>query len=145
MKLNRPAKLTTRPAIMLDNTRRKNLVSGTFNPKERAESSPNESILSGLARMKDTSTAAIIPIAGSAILLNVSPDKVPIRKEVILMVISVFINLIVLIPALRKEDTVIPASIMVVRELSAIYASAYMASVVKSAPTNEAIDVAYPE
>ena len=50
-----------------------------------------------------------------------------------------------LIPALRKEDTVIPASIMVVRELSAIYASAYMASVVKSAPTNEAIDVAYPE
>lgn len=31
-----PAKLTTRPAIMLDNTRRKNLVSGTFNPKERA-------------------------------------------------------------------------------------------------------------
>ena len=49
--------------------------------------------------MKDTSTAAIIPIAGSAILLNVSPDKVPIRKEVILRVISVFINLIVLIPA----------------------------------------------
>ena len=95
--------------------------------------------------MKDTSTAAIIPIVGSAILLNVSPDKVPIRKEVILRVISVFINLIVLIPALRKEDTVIPASIMVVRELSAIYASAYMASVVKSAPTNEAIDVAYPE
>ena len=87
--------------------------------------------------MKDTSTAAIIPIAGSAILLNVSPDKVPIRKEVTLRVISVFINLIVLIPALRKEDTVIPASIMVVRELSAIYASAYMASVVKSAPTNE--------
>ena len=36
MKLNRPAKLTTRPAIMLDNTRRKNLVSGTFNPKELA-------------------------------------------------------------------------------------------------------------
>ena len=28
--------LATRPAIMLDNTRRKNLVSGTFNPKERA-------------------------------------------------------------------------------------------------------------
>ena len=36
MKLNRPAKLTTRPASMLDNTRRKNLVSGTFNHKERA-------------------------------------------------------------------------------------------------------------
>ena len=56
----------------------------------------NESILSGLARMKDTSTAAIIPIAGSAILLNVSPDKVPIRKEVILRVMILYSHIFII-------------------------------------------------
>lgn len=61
----------------------------------------------------------------------------------ILRVISVFINLIVLIPALRKLKTEEVSYGDIFVEASAIYASAYMASVVKKF-SNEA-DVAYPE
>lgn len=63
--------------------------------------------------------AIITPVHGRTSLFIVSPDSEPIKKEVRLIDMSAFISLIVLIPALRNDDTVIPASTIVVLELSA--------------------------
>ena len=52
------------------------------------------------------------------IAFEVIPLSVPIIKVVILIVMSLSINFIVLIPALNKEEIVIPARIIVVLELS---------------------------
>ena len=60
--------------------------------------------------------AIITPVHGR---ISLSPDSEPIKKEVRLIDMSAFISLIVLIPALRNDDTVIPASTIVVLELSA--------------------------
>ena len=102
-------------------------------------------MLRGLAKNKVIITAIITPIHGNSILFIVSPEKEPIRKDVRLIDISAFISLIVLIPALRKEDTVMPARTIVVRELSAKYARAYIQRVVRSAPAKAAKEPAYTE
>ena len=74
-----------------------------------------------------------------ASLFSVSPESDPIINEVRLIVISESNSLMVLMPAFKKLDTVMPARIMVVRELSAAYASAKIVMVVSSAPANAAI------
>ena len=56
---------------------------------------------------------------------------------------SVSRSLMVLMPALRKLDTVMPARMMVVRELSAAYASPKMVSVVSRAPAKAAAGIQY--
>lgn len=76
----------------------------------------------------------IMHVHGTNSFLVVNPDKLPIKKEVMLMVKSVFKSLIVLIPAFKKEEIVIPAKIMVVLELSDKEASKKMEMVVRSAP-----------
>lgn len=131
-----PAKLTTHPARTLEISKSMKRVTPTCSPSERAMSSPSPRIFSGFARNRDTKKASNIQQAGRASLLKVRPDKEPIMKEVMFTVISVSRSLTVLIPALKKLDTVIPARIIVVRELSARYARKKMASVVKRAPTN---------
>ena len=70
------------------------------------------------------------------------PDREPIIKVVRLTAISVSRSLMVLMPAPRKLDTVMPARMMVVRELSARYASRKMTSVVASAPAKAAAGTA---
>ena len=55
---------------------------------------------------------------GTNRLSKVRPDSEPIRKEVRFTEISESISLIVLIPAFKKLETVIPARMIVVRELS---------------------------
>ena len=135
MKLNRPAKLTTRPAIMLDNTRRKNLVSVYINPAD---------ILKCFFTPDKTSVTYIL-------IVNIRLPRMlgAIIAGMGLSVAGVILQG-VMNNALASPNTIGVNSgagffVMLVRELSAIYASAYMASVVKSAPTNVAIDVAYPE
>ena len=108
----------------------------TLSPSERAISSPNDNTFICFENMKDMITPAIIPIAGSAIDLNVMPDSVPIINVVILIVISVSRSFIVLIPAERNDDTVIPARIIVVLELSPMLARKKMIRVVINAPSN---------
>ena len=61
---------------------------------------------------------------GANSVLVVTSEREPIIKVVRFKVISSLNNFTVLIPALKKEETVIPARIIVVRLLSAIYASA---------------------
>ena len=99
-------------------------------------SSPRLRIL--MARPKNIAiiTAAIIPIAGSLMARAVTPLSVPIINVVILRVISLSISFIVLIPAPRREDIVMPARIMVVLDWSPMYAIANTRSVVISAPAN---------
>ena len=84
----------------------------------------------------------ITPIHGSSIFFMVSPEREPIRKDVRLIDISAFKSFIVFMPALRKDDTVMPARTIVVLELSAKYARAYIHKVVSSAPMNAANDPA---
>ena len=69
-------------------------------------------------------------------LLRVSPEREPIRKDVRFTVISVFKSLIVLMPALKKLETVIPARMIVVLELSESAARKKISSVVIRAPQN---------
>lgn len=97
-------------------------------------SSPKARMFKGFAKNSDTRNAAEIQIQGSSILFKVRPDKVPIKKEVRLTVMSVSKSLTVLIPAFKKLETVIPARIMVVLELSDAAASKKIARVVSSAP-----------
>lgn len=93
-------------------------VSETRSPRERAMSSPSPSIFNGCARNKETKNAIAIQRHGRISLLRVSPEREPIRKDVRFTVISVFKSLIVLMPALKKLETVIPARMIVVLELS---------------------------
>lgn len=72
--------------------------------------------------------------AGSKKRFVVTSEREPIIKVVRFKVISSLNNFTVLIPALKKEETVIPARIIVVRLLSAIYARAKIRSVVRKAP-----------
>ena len=78
----------------------------------------------------------MIQMPGNRIRCAVSPESVPIRKEVRLIVISVSSSFTVLIAAFKKVETVIPARMIVVRELSESDASKKIASVVSSAPRN---------
>ena len=71
---------------------------------------------------------------GAKSVLVVISEREPIIKVVRFKVISSLNNFTVLIPALKKEETVMPARMMVVRLLSAIYARAKIRSVVRKAP-----------
>ncbi len=64
-------------------------------------------------------TAILMQIIGKNSPFIVSPVREPTIKDVTLMVISVSSNFNVLIPEFKNVDTVIPARIIVVRELSA--------------------------
>lgn len=92
-------------------------------PKEWAISSPSPRIFNAFADRREQKSASRMQIPGSSSLFMVRPEREPIIKEVRLMVMSVSKSLMVLIPALKKLDMVMPASIIVVRELSARYAS----------------------
>ncbi len=91
----------------------------TLTPSERAISSPRFNIFSSLDRMMEIITAMLIQIAGKNRPFIVSPVREPTIKDVILMVISVSSNFNVLIPEFKNVETVMPARIIVVRELSA--------------------------
>ena len=71
---------------------------------------------------------------GAKSVFVVTSEREPIIKVVRFKVISSLNNFTVLIPALKKEETVMPARMMVVRLLSAIYARAKIRSVVRKAP-----------
>lgn len=94
----------------------------TCKPRERAVSSPRQRTFMDLAKRKDKKSAIRIAVAGNFNASNVRPEREPIIKVVRFTVISVSKSLMVLMPAFRKLDTVTPARIIVVRELSAIYA-----------------------
>ena len=136
IKPSRPAKLTTHPARMLARDKSKKRVSETRSPRERAMSSPSPSRFNGCARNKETKNAIAIQRHGRISLLRVSPEREPIRKDVRFTVISVFKSLIVLMPALKKLETVIPARMIVVLELSESAARKKISSVVSRAPQN---------
>ena len=108
----------------------------TLSPRECAISSPKDNTFICFENMKDTIIPIIIPMAGSAIDLNVMPDSVAIINVVILIVLSVSRSFIVLIPAERNDDTVMPASMIVVLELSPMLARKNIISVVNNAPAN---------
>ena len=97
-------------------------------------SSPSESRFSGFAKNSDKRNATRIQMQGSVIRCKVRPESVPIKKEVRFTVISVSSSLIVLMPAFKKLDTVMPARMIVVLELSEAAASKKIAIVVTSAP-----------
>ena len=99
-------------------------------------SSPRLSMFKWREKHIETRTAAAIPIHGIMIAFEVIPLSVPIIKVVILIVMSLSINFIVLIPALNKEEIVIPARIIVVLELSPRYAIPNTRNVVIKAPAN---------
>ena len=121
---------------MLERVIRIRRVTPTFNPSERAMSSPRLSMFKWRENHIETRTAAAIPIHGIMIAFEVIPLSVPIIKVVILIVMSLSINFIVLIPALNKEEIVIPARIIVVLELSPRYAIPNTRNVVIKAPAN---------
>ena len=101
-------------------------------------SSPSPRIFKDLAKRSVRKKATVMKAQGRISLVMVKPDKLPMRKDVILMDKSVFKSLMVLIPALRKVETVIPARIIVVLELSDKDASKKIEIVVRSAPRNAA-------
>ena len=80
--------------------------------------------------------AAAMAIEGISIFDPLVPDRLPIRKELILSTISVFNVLSRLIPAVRKLETVIPARIIAILDVSAKYARANIRSDAVSAPKN---------
>lgn len=136
IKLKSPAKLTTQPAITLDRIKKIQRVTDTFTPKERAISSPRFKIFKCFAKKKETITANTIPLPGMMRFFIVTPDSVPIVKVVIFKVTSELSNLIVFIPAFKNVETVMPARIIVVLELSDRYANAKISIVVINAPPN---------
>lgn len=103
-------------------------------PREWAISSPSPKIFSDLADRREHKNAKRMQVPGSSRLFMVSPDREPIIKEVRLMVMSVSRSFMVLMPAFKKLDMVMPASIIVVRELSARYASKKTKREVANAP-----------
>ena len=80
-------------------------------------SSPRLSMFKWREKHIETRTAAAIPIHGIMIAFEVIPLSVPIIKVVILIVMSLSINFIVLIPALNKEEIVIPARVRALRQI----------------------------
>ena len=82
-------------------------------------SSPRPRTFSTRPRHREKKNAVRMQRQGKVSLPKVSPDKEPERKEVRLTDNSVSSILMVLIPAFKKLEIVIPARMIVVLELSA--------------------------